>query len=114
MGEEGTFRKSRRSRGIKKEADLISLSFHDQILKKTWLFFIYFFSNLHHLFDADENWVIIVSHPFWVIPDHFLELRTFVFNHEAFINLFLAFTQHQFGIGVVDDIFHLADERLLE
>ena len=71
MGKEDPFGQGRGPGGIEEQGHVRGLSLGDQLFKEPGVFLVQFPSFLHHFFQTDQQRVVIIPHPFGIIPDDF-------------------------------------------
>ncbi len=114
MGEQRPFGQCRCPGGVKEEADIIPFSLVYQFLEEARLLLIQFSSQLLDLLEADEDGIIVVPHPLWVIPDDFGKLGALILYGQGLIDLFLSLGKIELGIGVIDDVLNLIHQAVLK
>jgi hypothetical protein len=114
VAQKGAFGKGSGARGVKKEANFITVPFLDHLLKKRGFLFVQFLSQFLDLIDADEKILVVVAHALGIIPDDFFQLRAGIFNGKRLVHFFLRFTYEEFCVGVVDDVLDLLHHAVLK
>ncbi len=63
---------------------------------------------------ANQHGVIITPHALRVVPDYLFELGAFFADHQGLVHLFLALSDVELGIGVIDNVLDLVHQAVLK
>ncbi len=98
VGEQCPFGQRSGARGIEKERHFIAMALVDYLPEQLWLLLFKFPTQLLNLLEAYQIVLIIISHPFGIIPYDFFQPRAFIEDGNRFVYLFLAFTKQKSSV----------------
>ncbi len=96
VGEERALGESRCARCVKKKTDVVAMPFIDHFLKQVRFLFVELPAQFLNLFHTDQKVLVIISHPFGIIPHDDVQFGTLILDGKALIHFFLGFTHKDF------------------